>query len=260
MPQDTIKRALISSLFCMWVSPAIAEEKVPVIRKDETCQSARFIPDYHRKFRKLSDDKLDSVRMIPTARLITSETLSHYPERVYVKDGDIITPLTVQPNGEINNFGFLAAASDAVEICTFDLARKGLPITEDGLKWDIEMDILFLDANGEHAIETLRDGLRDGRSHYKKVVGTFSFVVPKMTHFIIKPVGGTAARRAIAMKQGEVLPPLTLGVFCGADMISMRELESKSADKLVIEGGAYRLLPVPNAKALARFAGCDDKS
>jgi len=257
MPQNSIKLALIIGLLCMGPSLVVAQENASIIRKDETCQTASFIPEYHRKFRKLSDDKLDTVRMIPTARLITSETYSHFPERVYAKDGNIITSLTVQPNGEISDFERLATASAAVEICTFDPLRSGLPITQDGLKWDIEMDIMFVEVSGEHAMETLRDGLKDGRAHYKKVAGALSFVVPKMTHLMIKSIGGTPALRPVAMKDGEVLPALTVATFCGEDMISMKELESKGAHKLIIQGGSYRLMPVPNEKALARFAGCD---
>lgn len=254
------KIAIFGSLFFAYPPLAIAAENAPFIRGDELCHSASFILEYHHKFRTLSADKIDTVRMVPTARLITTQAIPHFPQRVFTKDGDIITPFKVQPNGEIADFGRLTTASSAIEICTFDPARNGLLNTEDGLKWDIDMDIIFLSADGEHKIETLRDGLRDGRSHYKKVAGALSLVVPKMTHLLIKPVGEISKPRPIAIKQSDVLPPLTLGTFCSADLISMKELESQDAEKLIITGGSYRLLPVPNAKALERFAGCDDKN
>ena len=237
---------------------AKAEDRSPTIRTDETCQSAKFVPEYGRKFKKLKADRLDSVRMIPMARLYTNDAYPHLPERVYIKDGGAITDLTLTSNGDIVDFERLLQTSEAVEICTFDPRRAGLPLAEDGLKWDIEMDIIFIEATGQHSMEILRDGLRDGRKHYKQTAGALSVLVPKMTHLMIRPMEDEASLKAVAMQGEQALTPIELDQFCGLDLVPLTQLEDLGADELHIIGGDYRLMPVPGPKALARFAGCSD--
>jgi hypothetical protein len=222
---------------------ALADDKAAIIRGVETCQPASFIMDYAQKFKDLKADQRDTVQMIAVAQLIVSTAIDHLPERVYAKDGDAIVNFQVRPDGHIANFADILSLTQSPKICTFDPKRAGLDITKDGLSWDIHMDIQFLNASGVHSIAVLLDGLRDGRQHYKKVAGRLSFFVPKMTHLMISPLDDEAALWPLAMRKDETLGPLKLG-----------------ADRLVIEGGAYRLLPVPNPKAMARFAGCNDDS
>lgn len=251
--------SIIVGCFLMY-QPVMADDDTPIIRGDETCQSARFITDYADKFRRLKDEQTDTVQMVPIARLVTSEDIPHMPDRVYQKDGDNLIDWALAKDGTIKGFDSLTTASQSAQICTFDPKRAGLDITEDGLNWDIAMDIQFVSAKGTHSMDVLEDGLRDGRTHYKKAAGTLSLFVPKMTHLMIRPVHDDVAVEPIAMQKGEIVGPLKLDEYCGLQMVPMKALKDVKAHQLIIRGGAYRLLPVPGPKAMDRFAGCDDDS
>ena len=256
-----MKPLLYFALMCLGLSAssyALAKTSDPKIREAENCFDAGWVSSKLRKLATLNADKTDTVGVSPSARYILDGSTQHYPERVYIKDQGEQTEFPVSLDGRLLGFEKISSASDDVEFCHYDPKRAGLPFDADGIKLNINTEIQFHNQSGAHSLDEIKDGLKDGRSHYKKIAGALSIVVPKMSHIMIEYEDETLALDFIAMKSGTPLTDTVPVIFCGSPMIKVKDLEDIGADGIIISGGDYTLLPVPRLAAMKRFQGCDD--
>ena len=256
-----MKPLLYFALMCLGLSAssyALAKTSDPKIREAENCFDAGWVSSKLRKLATLNADKTDTVGVSPSARYILDGSTQHYPERVYIKDQGEQTEFPVSLDGRLLGFEKISSASDDVEFCHYDPKRAGLPFDADGIKLNINTEIQFHNQSGAHSLDEIKDGLKDGRSHYKKIAGALSIVVPKMSHIMIEYEDETLALDFTAMKSGTPLTKPVPVIFCGSPMIKVKDLEDIGADGIIISGGDYTLLPVPGLAAMKRFQGCDD--
>jgi len=237
---------------------ALAKDADPKIRKAENCFKAGWISKKLRKLAKLKADKTDTVGVAPTAQLILEDKSQHFADRFFIKEHGEETNLIIASDGQLLGFETLQDYSDDVELCHVDLRRAGLPFDADGISLDVNTDIQFHNQSGLHSLDEINDGLKDGKSHYKKMVGAMSVFVPNMSHVMVKyddaaqPLAFTAMKGDVALDE-----PIEI-VYCDLPMIKVKDLEAIGADSLRILGGPYRLLPVPSLAAMKRFEGCGD--
>lgn len=228
-------------------------------RPAQMCFPAKGIIKHYRKFDKLDADKKDTVSVKPEARFEIHETGHEYPQRFFIKDGDVETDLPIEADGRVPEFGKLFAASKDAEMCFFDPERAGLLKKEDTVSFSIGMDITFNQASGYHSLAELKDGLKDGKSHYKKMVGAMSFMVPKLTHVILSYEVDDVPVQITAMKDGAAIEGLTSEPFSGTHVIEVAAIEALGADGLKISGGAYTLEPGASIEKMKKlgFGGPD---
>ena len=263
MPHERhkMKPLLYIALSCLSLSVsnhAFAKDADSKIRQDENCFDAGWVSSKLRKLSTLKANKTDTVGVTPSAQYILDDNTQHYPERVFMKDQGEQTEFPITPDGRLIGFEKISGASDEVEFCHYDPKRAGLPFNADGIKLNINTEIQFHNQSGAHSLDEIKDGLKDGRSHYKKIAGALSIVVPKMSHIMIEYEDETLALDFIAMKSGTPLTDTVPVIFCGSPMIKVKDLEDIGADGIIISGGDYTLLPVPGLAAMKRFQGCDD--
>jgi len=120
-----------------------------------------------------------------------------------------------------------------------------------------QSDVHFLTNSGYHDLATLEDGLKDGKSHYKKMVpAAMRMLVPSLKYVMIEYDVEDTPPQFTAVKGQEPIEGLEHETFCELAMIKVIDLEKLGADGLKIMGGAYNLTPVPGVKTLKRFTHC----
>ena len=256
-----MKLLLYLALSCLSLtvsSHALAKNADAEIRKAENCFDAGWVSGKLRKLATLKPEKTDIVGVSPSAQFILDDISQHYPERAFMKDQGELTELPIAPDGSLVGFEKFRTASDDVEFCHYDSKRAGLPFDADGIRLNINTEIQFHNQSGVHNLGDIKDGLKDGRAHYKKLAGALAIVVPKMSHIMIEYKDETQALDFTPMKEEIALTETVPIVFCGSPMINVKDLEDIGADSIIISGGDYLLLPVPGLAAMKRFEGCDD--
>ena len=256
-----MKPLLYFALSCLSLcvsSHALAKNADPKIRKVENCFDAGWVSSKLRKLATLKLEKTDTVGVSPSAHFILEDNTQHYPERAWMKDQGEQIELPIAPDGSLIGFEKFRTASDNVELCHSDPKRAGLPFNADGIALNINTEIRFHNQSGTHNISEIKDGLKDGRSHYKKIAGAMAIVVPKMSHIMIEYKDDTRALDFTPMKGGVPLTETVPIVYCVSPMIKVKDLEDIGADSIKISGGKYTLLPALGLAGMKRFVGCDD--
>lgn len=245
-------------------APAYAQDKkeeTPALRERINCFSAKGIIEFVSKFQNIDANKRDTVDMLFNAKFKAKDG-GVLPERIFVRDNGKEDNFTLEPDGNVPDFKNIGLVSESADLCSEDPSREGTPRGE-GLSFSIENDVHFLENSGYHSLATLKEGLKDGKSHYKKMApAAMRMLVPKLTYVMIEYDIEDVMPQFTAMKGQAPIEGLEHVTFCDNAMIKIKDIEALGADGLKIMGGTYNLTPVPGPKTLARFAGCaeDEKN
>ena len=253
-------RLVVFALTGLLISaPVAAEDKDedPQLRERISCFPAKNIAQFVSKFQDLDADKRDTVDMMFAATFKVKDGGS-LPERVFLRDNGVEDNFTLNADGNVPDFIKIGSASETVELCSEDPSREGTPRGE-GISFSIENDVHFLDSSGYHDVAAMKEGLKDGKSHYKKMVpAPMRLLVPKLTYVMIEYDAEDTTPQYSALNGQEVVEGLTHETFCKTTMIKLKDIEDLGADGLKVMGGAYKLTPVPKPKTLAKFVTCSD--
>lgn len=240
-------------------TPAFAEDKeeVPELRERINCFPAKNLAKFVSKFQKIEAKKRDTVDMLFSAKFAVKDN-GIMPERLFIRDKGAEDNFTLTPDGKVSDFVKVGATSDTAEICTDDPSRIGTP-RGSGFSLSIDNDVHFLKNDGFHEVSVLEEGLKDGKTHYKKMApAPIRMLIPSLSHVMIEYDVEETAPQYMAMKGDAPLEGLEHELFCGQALIKLKDLEALGADGLKIMGGAYNLTPVPGPKALAKFVDCEE--
>lgn len=255
-----IKALLASGLVCALPLTALADDSEDALKLRElvNCFPAKNITKFISKFQELGEDKRDIVDMLFVAKFEAKDG-GALPSRIFTRDSDVETDFTLNPDGTVPDFDKIGKVSEAAELCSEDPTRVGTPHGETTLNFGISSDVHFLDNSGYHDIAAIKEGLKDGKSHYKKMVpGPMRMLVPKLSYVMIEYDAEDTAPQYSATKDGSPIEGLTHETFCDTAMIKLKDLEALGGDGLKVMGGAYNLTPVPGPKTLAKFMSCSD--
>ena len=238
---------------------AFADDKdeAPQLRERINCFPAKSIAKFVSKFQGLDVDKRDTVDMMFAAKFEVKDG-GALPDRIFMRNNGVEDNFTLEPDGNVPDFIKIGSASEEVELCSDDPSRAGTPRGE-GINFSINNDVHFLENTGYHDMASLKEGLKDGKSHYKKMVpGPMRMMVPKLTYVMIEYDAEDRVPQYSAMKGQEVVAGLTHETFCKTAMIKVEDIEDLGGDGLKVMGGSYNLTPVPKPKTLAKFVGCSE--
>lgn len=234
-----------------------AEDKVPSLRERINCFPAKKITKFVSKFENMDAEKRDIVDMRFEAKFEVKDG-GVLPERIFMRDNGTEIDFTLKADGAVPDFKKIGRASDGAELCSEDPSREGTSRGE-GLSFSIENDVYFLDNSGYHTLEAMKEGLKDGKSHYKKMVpAPMRMIIPKLSYVMIEYDAENTTPQYSAMRGDAPIEGLTHETFCNTAMIKIKDLEALGGDGLKVMGGPYNLTPVPGPKTLAKFAGCSD--
>jgi len=178
-----------------------------------------------------------------------------WPDRFYLaKDGEVVTELPFsRETGAVPTF--IAAASERpdTDICVDDPTRADRPEDDEGLYFEMGLSPLFKSTPGQHDVAELEEAAKDGKKFYKKMLpDAVAIFMPDTDYFAIRMIDRDAVPKAIAVS-GDVRNPLNMEAVKDMWVISLDDIEEANADRILIEGGAYDLQPVPSPKTLRRF-------
>ena len=234
------------------------DDDAPRLMDAEWCFGTKRMAEQMRKFAKLKPEKRDRVGA-SFEIAFTLEPGEAPPERIELRDGETVRPIALTRSGDIlrsENIGAIAQrASDTAKICTVDPARAGRPVSDPGYQLDIGMGVRFLETPGTHGLSDIEDGLKDGRSHWKKMAGAMGFMVPKFDHIAVATDDRDNPPTVTALKDGQPIGAVEGEYYDGARLVPMDALEDMGADAIRVEAAVYRLTPSPDAKTVARFSG-----
>jgi len=252
------------ALIGMFLSnPAFAEDKedtAPILRELVNCFPTKSITEFVSKFQNIDADKRDTVDMLFKAKFNIKDG-GVLPTRIFMRDQGTETDLTLDAEGNVPDFINIGKASETTELCSEDPSRVGTVRGGDDLSFRIDNDVHFLTNTGYHDLATLKDGLKDGKVHYKKMVpGAMRMLVPTLKYVMIEYDVEDTPPQYSAAKGETSLEGLEHVTFCELAMIKVKDLEKLGADGLKVMGGSYNLTPVPGVKTLARFTECSKEN
>lgn len=247
----------LTPLIIMAACPAFADDALQPMG-EEYCLPAGGIGETVEKFDSLKPAKRDTVGPDLTLAFELDEGEA-MPERVELRDEGLALPLVFDDkNKSVGFIDQLRQVSKEASLCIIDPARADRTRADRGFQVDINMGVRFKDTPGAHSMAQLKDGMKDGRSHYKKMVGAMGFMVPKFDYIAVAGDDKIAPPRVWATAGGVDLGEPSFETYDGARMIAMDALEDMGADGVRIEDGDYRISPSPDAETVAKFAGDDD--
>ncbi len=258
-----MKYVPLALLLASFSSAAVAQEaeqtaEDPPRMEAEFCFFSQGLKDELAKFDGLKASKRDTVGMVINLVFILQDG-ELPPDRVELRDGDQVDVLTLETWGERsmtrNLTPDIERASPEGRLCVVDPAREGRLQSELGYRFQSAANIRYLKTPGTHDLETLEDGLKDGRSHWKKMVGAMGFLVPKFDHIAVAGEDRDAPPIVTALKDGKPIGTPEGEFFDGARMVDIDVLEDLGADAIRVEASAYRMTPSPDAKTVKRFMG-----
>ena len=94
------------------------------------------------------------------------------------------------------------------------------------------------------------DGVKDGKSHHKKNLGgAKAMFVPKMTHIAIVYDSPDVVPDVSVTVNDESVPAV-LEPYGEMWVIDVEALEHRNVETITIDGGFYKLFPVPSIKKM----------
>ena len=221
------------------------------------CMPAKDIVKIVRKFDRIKPEKKDSVMAVPTMQL-SAEEGGELPERVYFRTGTAEVDFHMDKDGNVTDFARIGSMSKKGEMCMY--GKQFINVKEDDTDIDvsIDFDVIYKNMSGLHSLAELRDGLKDGKSHIKKMVpGPFKLLIPKFTHLAIEHKVESKTQKPLqiaATKAGQEVPGLKVEPFEGAFIVRVEDLAEIGADGLKVSGGAYKITPIPSIEKMKEMS------
>ena len=223
------------------------------VRGETYCHPAKQAAKMISSLAKLEPEQRDvvAINLAPRFLIYDGGTL---PERYYVTDGENITDFTITPNGDVPDFVKTVLAADKkADLCIQDPARAGLASDDESLYFEMGLTPFFNNVSGQHTIDELIEGTRDGKAHYKKMVpSAVRAFMPDTKYFHVKYASVDTVPEIYAQTQAG-LEPIKGDYYNEGYVVSLKQLEDCDATALVVKGGAYKLAPVPSIKTMKRF-------
>jgi len=247
--------ALLVTLCSVIASPAVAAED---LRGETFCFPAKDVPKLIKKLNEIEEKRRNVVDVRLEPRFIIKDG-GVWPDRFYLaKDGEIVTEMPFsRETGAVPNFIEAATARPDTDICVDDPTRAERPADDEGLYFEMGLSPLFHNETGQYTLAELKEGAKDGKKFYKKMLpGAAALFMPDTDHFAVRmEAQDTKPTVAALTSSGET--PLTLEVVKDMWVVSLDEIKNLEATGMVVRGGDYALQPVPSAKTLRRFGWGD---
>jgi len=228
------------------------------------CIKVKKIVKKAKVFADLRAEKLDTVNTIPSLQIIVSEGKTP-PDRLFFRDKDgTETEFTLGYEGYVDAFEKIASFDKKGSMCFQSKAKAAAPDEKVGFNFSVDFNVFYNNGSGLHTLAELEDGLKDGKTHYKKLFGgPMSVMVPKLTHIGVANFDTEVAIAAeplsiFAMKNGAQVDGLIVEEFAGLSVVSIAQLQTLGAEGLSVKGGVYKLMPIPSIKKMKKLGFGDE--
>jgi len=227
--------------------------KTDGLRGDSYCYPAKHAAKTIRAISSIKPEKKDivTVNMKPQFLIYDNGTL---PDRYYIVDEDKTVDFMIKANGQVPDFiEKVLQAGDGADLCIDDPARAGLKTDDESLYFEMGLTPFYKNRSGRHDMAELAEGTKDGKSQYKKMIpAAVRIFMPDTRCLHIKYDETDAKPQILAAVDGKLLP-LETEYYNEGYVLHFDDLKKINADALIIQGGAYKLSPVPSIKTMKRF-------
>lgn len=225
------------------------------IRKEVYCFPVQYARETIEKLSAAGADKTDVVAppLSPRFRIFDGGDL---PQRYFLKTAARSeTEFTINADGAVPDFiSHIEAAEKGGDICIQDAARIGRPGDDEGLYFEMGLTPEFKNTSGRYSLSELKEGTRDGKSLYKRMIPSVArLFMPNTDHLSLRYTQADTPFQVVAYKGELALPQITAQLYNGAHVFDLDDLEDMDADRLEIIGGDYVLSPVPSIKTMKKF-------
>ncbi len=236
-----------------------ATGKAVKTRGEVYCYPAKGVPKMVSRLESIEDKRRNIVNVNIDPKFLIKDG-GVWPEAFYLaQDGEVITDLPVsREDGRVPNFIEAINAAPESEICVLDPTRADRPEDDEGLYFEMGLSPFFQTTTGEHNIAEIKEGSRDAKSFYKKMIPAGLRMFMPDTNYL-----------AVKYQDPKYLKPeATPKIFARVDdkdialeferhremfIVSGQDLHKLGASALIIRGGDYDLMPVPSPSVMRRF-------
>ena len=228
------------------------------IRGKIYCFPTKFAVQLIDKLAKASPDKKDIVdsTLAPRFRIFDGGDL---PDSYFIRPSgntrDMGVAFTILADGRVPDFleKVRSAPADS-DLCIKDLARVGRPGDDEGLYFEMGLTPKFKNTSGVYSYSELKEGTKDGKSLYKKMIPAVArLFMPDTDHLSLRYNDIQTPVQIKAFQGEKVLPEIKTQFYNESHVFDLDDLMDMKADRLEISGGAYALSPVPSIKTMKRF-------
>lgn len=228
------------------------------LRGDVYCFPAKDVPKLVQKLGEVDSSRRDVVDVALKPKFLIKDG-GDWPERFFIRTqtNEIDVPVE-KPSGATPTFLKVATDNAHGDVCVADKARAHRPENDEGLYFEMGLSPLFHNRTGRHDMAELKEGTKDGKSFYKKMIpAAVSMFMPDTKYLAIRYDDLRLTSEVYASVDG-VETPLTPEPHKDMHVVSFEELKKLGADALIIKGGGYQLQPTVSVKTMKRFGWGED--
>ena len=231
--------------------PALATDK---LRGDVFCFPAEDVPKIVKNLREVKDSRRDVVDVNINPKFLIKDG-GAWPERFFLRTNSQEIDIPVEkPSGLTPSFIEQAFAYPESDVCVADKSRADRPEYDEGLYFEMGLSPLFHNVSGVHDMGELKEGTKDGKKFYKKMIpAAVRMFMPDTDYLAINYDDLRVSDAQIFARVNGEDVPLTAELYKEKHVVSYDALEEMGASALIVRGGAYTLQPTVSVKTMKRF-------
>lgn len=232
-------------------SAALAKDK---LRGEVFCFPAKDVPKIVDKLKGVKQDRRDVVDVDINPKFIIKDS-GVWPEQFYLQTDDSKIDIPVEkPSGLTPTFLDQAYTYPDSDVCVADKTRADRPEYDEGLYFEMGLSPLFHNRSGRHDMKDLKEGTKDGKTFYKKMIpSVVRMFMPDTDYLAVKYEDMRLSGAEIFARVNGQDIPLMAELYKEMHVISLETLENMKASALIVRGGDYHLQPTVSVKTMKRF-------
>jgi len=223
------------------------------VRGETYCFPAKFVVKTIEELAELDADKKDvvDINMDPQFKIYDGGTL---PNRYFIRSDTAEVNFTMMTDGRVPDFVEKSKTADKdADVCITDPARAGLDSDDESLYFEMGLTPYFKNRSGFHPLAELKEGAKDGKSQYKKMIPSVArMFMPDTKHLHIR-YDTQRETPLVFARVGDTEVPLEFEAYNEGFVVDSGDIEDLKAEGLVVRGGAYKLSPVSSVKTMKKF-------
>ena len=230
------------------------------LRGDVFCFPAKDVPKIVDNLKEVKDTRRDVVDVNINPKFIIKDG-GDWPERFFLRtDTQEIDIPVEKPTGLTPGFIEQTFAYPESDVCVADKSRAARPEHDEGLYFEMGLSPLFHNRSGVHDMAELKEGTKDGKKFYKKMIpAAVRMFMPDTDYLSVNYDDLRRSGAEIYARVNEKDIPLEAELYKEKHVISFKALKEMGASAMIIKGGAYTLQPTVSVKTMKRFGWGQDE-
>jgi len=224
------------------------------LRGEVFCFPVKDVSKLVDRLKEVDEDRRDIVDVRVNPKFLIKDEGS-WPESFFLrtKTGDIDIPIE-KPSGLTPTFIETAYEHSDGDVCVADKARADRPEHDEGLYFEMGLSPLFHNVSGKHTMEELKEGTKDGKVFYKKMIpAAVRMFMPDTKYLAVQYHDLRTDNVQVFAKTDDGDVPLEVEPYKDMHVVAYETLEDMGASALIVKGGTYRLQPTVSVKIMKRF-------